>query len=252
MGIVRRNRQRASTRRSVKTRTRGTVSRPIGAFGIYRGTRAMAPLRRAKYKISRALTPFPNAKLVRHKYVDTVSIAASAAATPQMYQFRCNSVFDPDYTGVGHQPMFHDEMAAQYKYYTVLRSRIKLTFSSGSTQDVHYVLWVDDDATVPTDASTCMEQHGSSYSFNRLDRRSSPLSLNARWNGPAWLKTSRTAYLADDTQRIPVGSNPAAAQAKYYNMMIYHPTGTALQALTMKVEMMYYVMWRDPVDHAGS
>jgi len=35
--------------------------------------------------------------------------------------FRMNSIFDPDYTGTGHQPFFRDMWASQYDYYTVIQ-----------------------------------------------------------------------------------------------------------------------------------
>lgn len=43
------------------------------------------------------------------------------------YQFRANSVYDPNLTGVGHQPMGHDQLAALYDKYRVYNAKIVLT-----------------------------------------------------------------------------------------------------------------------------
>lgn len=43
--------------------------------------------------------------------------------------FRMNSLFDPDVTGTGHQPLYFDRYAALYNNYRVLGSRITTTFS---------------------------------------------------------------------------------------------------------------------------
>lgn len=42
--------------------------------------------------------------------------------------FRMNSLFDPDFTGTGHQPMYYDRYAALYSNYRVLGSRLSTTF----------------------------------------------------------------------------------------------------------------------------
>lgn len=41
--------------------------------------------------------------------------------------FRLNSLYDPDYTGTGHQPLGFDQWASVYDKYYVRRARIKVT-----------------------------------------------------------------------------------------------------------------------------
>lgn len=50
--------------------------------------------------------------------------------------FRTNSIFDPDYTGTGHQPLFRDLWASQYDYYTVLSCEYEIHFYNGSTDNL--------------------------------------------------------------------------------------------------------------------
>lgn len=49
------------------------------------------------------------------------------------YTFRANSVYDPDYTGSGHQPMGFDTWASQYNHYVVLGSKITCKFVNATT-----------------------------------------------------------------------------------------------------------------------
>jgi len=46
--------------------------------------------------------------------------------------FRLNSLYDPDFTGTGHQPYGFDQLLALYNYYKVSAVDIKLTFSDPS------------------------------------------------------------------------------------------------------------------------
>ena len=224
---------------------------------MYRSTRGMTALRAAARmyaRPARSLNPFPNNKLVRHKYCDTVTIpAGTGAGVPTIYQFRANSIYDPDYTGVGHQPLFHDEMAAQYKYYTVMSSRIKVTFPGTNAQEANYIIWVDDDSFVPMNVNDAQEQHRSSYSLHRLDRRKSPLILKASFDAARWNKTTRSALLSDDMKKVPKGQNPDGTEVKYYQVYVAPLVGTVtMNAIPVKVELYYTCMWREPVDHTGS
>lgn len=51
-------------------------------------------------------------------YVDTKSLTIGASSVGHV--FRLNDLYDPDLTGIGHQPAFHDEWAQIYQKYRVL------------------------------------------------------------------------------------------------------------------------------------
>lgn len=241
-------------RKSKKRGTPRTTRRRAGAFGMLRGTRNVANLRRVARLYTRHLNPFPNSKMVRHKYVDTVTMSvAGAPGVAQLYQFRANSMYDPDYTGVGHQPMFRDEMAAQYKHYTVLRSNIIVTFPSTDSQERFILIWVDDDVNIPSDQNAVMEQHKSKYAGVRQDRRNTPFTLKASFNAAKWNKTTEKAYIADDMAKTASSGNPDNSLTKWYNIWSAPMLSSTTQnALAFKVEMQFYTLWREPVDHVGS
>lgn len=69
----------------------------------------------------------PPSMMVKLKYVQQISIEPQAAGAPGNYYFRMNSLFDPDYSGVGHQPYGYDQIVnLGYTKYTVLGSKIKV------------------------------------------------------------------------------------------------------------------------------
>lgn len=249
MAVTRRypRRRRSGSRYKIGSRPR-SVRRRAGAFGLYRGTRGMGMLR-AVARSSR-LNPFPNQKIVRHKYVDVCTMPAAGAGATSAYQFRCNSVFDPDYTSVGHQPMFYDEMATQYKWYTVVRSKIKITLPPNDTQVKHFALWVDDDLNVGASPTTTMEQH---KSYTELtSNRNGPFVLKASIDLPRWNKTSYRGLLADDANKIATGNNPGTSMSKYFTFWAATQDASAAAAFKFHVEIFYYVVWREPNDHLPS
>lgn len=95
----------------------------------YRRRRLMLRRRLARRpRVSRFRAPlgsFPARKTVALRYVQTVSLDPSAA-TNAIQVFRANSIFDPDYTGTGHQPMFRDNYATIYNEYKVNHSTITM------------------------------------------------------------------------------------------------------------------------------
>ena len=72
-------------------------------------------------------------RLLQHKvrtalvYCDTKSLSPGTGAASHI--FRLNSINDPDYTGVGHQPAFHDKWATLYGNYKVVRTSWAITFT---------------------------------------------------------------------------------------------------------------------------
>lgn len=65
----------------------------------------------------------PNTIICRFRYSEEISINP-ALASVTAYVFRANSLYDPNYTGVGHQPAPYDQMKLFYKKFKVIGSKI--------------------------------------------------------------------------------------------------------------------------------
>lgn len=76
------------------------------------------------------------------------------------YKFRANSLYDPDFTSTGHQPLYFDQLSALYDHYIVVRSRLKIYFASATNANLVVSLYVDDDSThqVSTDRGAEMRK----------------------------------------------------------------------------------------------
>lgn len=89
------------------------------------GRRYVRPMRRYTPKRMLPLTGLPNSKLVRLRYTENLALNPGAAAMVE-YEWRANSIYDPNYTGTGHQPAGAVELRPWYDHFTVLSSWIKM------------------------------------------------------------------------------------------------------------------------------
>lgn len=126
----------------------------------YRRPRAPAPYkpyRRRRYKKNKPTTKRINIPtgisdklMTKLKYSTQVDLLASTAVG-QVYVFRGNSLYDPDYTATGGQPLSFDQWAQFYNYYKVHGSKIRVTFMSQSSNITHYSInCVFPDLNLPT------------------------------------------------------------------------------------------------------
>jgi len=63
----------------------------------------------------------PNQIICKFRYAEEINIDAT---TISAYVFRANSLYDPNYTGTGHQPAPYDQMKLFYKKFKVIGSKI--------------------------------------------------------------------------------------------------------------------------------
>jgi len=102
-----RNYQRA---RPSKRRA-STASRPAKASRVSRRTRIPRPF------------AWDKSKLVTLKYAGQFSLNPTSGAVSR-YVFVANGMYDPDYSGTGHQPYSFDQIMGLYNHYTVVGSKI--------------------------------------------------------------------------------------------------------------------------------
>lgn len=100
----------------------------------------------------------------RLKYVAYADVNPAAGGIG-VYSFRANGLYDPDYTGTGHQPLGFDQYMALYSHYCVLGSKIKVTFapfSAGTYLEVVGIS-VNNDQSLTGNFTAICEQPGTKY-----------------------------------------------------------------------------------------
>lgn len=100
-------------------------------------------------------------KKVNLRYCDEISINPAVSGIPTRHVFRANSLFDPDFTGTGHQPLGYDQWGVFYNKYTVIGSSITIEAFNSDTAIPVVVGISTFDTSSHTGTNTiggCMEQ----------------------------------------------------------------------------------------------
>lgn len=118
--------------------------------------------------VSKGLYGFPPTLAAKLKYVETLAFSSALGAV-QSNVFRANSLFDPNETGVGHQPMYFDQFAAIYNRYVVRKARMKVTFNvvteTAATSCFTVGVIGQSNSSIDTLPTTNMEDNHSKYAI---------------------------------------------------------------------------------------
>lgn len=200
--------------------------------------RAKAAFRRYATRYSRPSLPlsgFPESKLVKLRYVETIPITESTLSYAN-YLFSCNNIYDPNTTGTGHQPYGHDQWAALYNHYEVLGSKITVIATASLATNLGAIVGIQlsDDQTIAVNTNELMENNKSRYRV--LVSGNGPVRLVQNWSQ----KKNFPGKRGDDNLQALFGQSPT--EQMYYN--IYMGSGSGLVPLTsvcLQVQIDYIV-----------
>lgn len=182
-------------------RRRKTTKRPIRR-------RARRVRRKTINNVARFNRPFARSAFVKLRYVQRITLEPTAGGVADSHFFRCNSLYDPDYTGVGHQPIGFDEYANLYKHYTVYGAKINVKlFSVGAAAapDTQVcVLRLQDDVTVPGNYTDMLENPQCNYRILTDSDNGGRTSLTKTFS----LKRTFPSYKTQTGLGADVSTNP--------------------------------------------
>lgn len=223
------------TRRGGEVLTSGKRRR-IMAVKIVKPRRRLRGQSRAKSGI------VPDRKVVRMRYYFENTLDISSVFKQHVYH--ANGIFDPDVTGVGHQPRGHDQYAVLYNDYVVLGSKITINgFSPGNAEPWMLSVQSEESATATTaDPEAVVELPGGSFSIKsafKETRKSVKLAVNIG----SFLNRKR---LADDSDLVAAfGASPSTPV--FFRIMA-SPIGAGASASVRLIGWIdYRVMLLNPV-----
>ncbi|AXH77475.1 MAG: putative capsid protein [Circoviridae sp.] len=110
--------------------------------------------------------PFPAQGKFKLRFSALPIVTAGASGLPGYYTYRANSIYDPDYSGVGHQPYGHDTLATIYNHYVVDRARITVTPIDNIAGQIYGIATTDDPNSI-ADVDSVREQKGVTFAIGQ-------------------------------------------------------------------------------------
>lgn len=148
----------------------------------------------------------PDRIKVKLPYHTVINYASAVGVQDQV--FNLNSIYDPDRTGVGHQPLGFDQWAAFYNRYRVYGVKVRWTITNRSEVPVNVALIGNNDPTMVLGNDNLFEQSHMNKvqigSKNGIDTK-----VITKYFTPARL-TGRplVSYVSDDRYQATMINNP--------------------------------------------
>lgn len=178
---------------------------PIGK--IYRVRKRRST--RRKFRIPRSLrSPMPKMLKTKLIYSET-SYVDAGIATPGVYVFSANGLYDPNITAAGHQPRGFDQIMQLYDHYVVIGA--KLTVHCGPQPSVDSYarmcgIALFDNATAKTNVTDYYEAGTKSKLKQCLAENPLPVTVSLKCNPNKYL--GRSKPMADPDLKGSDSSNP--------------------------------------------
>jgi len=183
---------------------------------------------------------FSDKMFVKLKYVEELNLT-DIVGTNIYYSFRGNSLWDPNLTGSGHQPLFFDQYAAIYQRYKVFASKITVLVTNPTSSPCNMVLQSGTDNYLGSSYSQILEQPGAKVTrtippTNQMTSKMTNFSTTRRACGLSRKEVSEENYSA------LVTGNPN--EIWYHNLFFQNAYAIAINVY-ITVQITYYAQFYD-------
>lgn len=194
--------------------------------------------RQAITNVNRSLQPIPSRYICKMKYADSV-----LTDTDGQHVMNLNSLYDPDRTGVGHQPYGFDTLSSLYNRYRVISCgwRATVCLSSTAPSIVVGCLPSNDSSILWSNMGALLENPRAKYITQNPG--STALVLRGKSYMPALMGRTKAQYMADDNYQAIVNSNPNELALLY--LQSFSNVGEPLGSIRINIVLEYTVEWFD-------
>lgn len=171
-------------------------------------------------------------------YSDTYTINPGALGATATQSFRCQSLHDPDLTGVGHQAMGYDQLYGFYERYQVWKLDFEIEFVSNDGSNIQGVGYRFSGVQT-TDTNPIVNLENGLGEFSLLDVKGG--SSRKSFKGTVTLcdihGVSYKEYMSNDEYGAEFGSNPAKSS---YLHVWADGNGTDTAGVIARVRLTYH------------
>lgn len=152
--------------------------------------------------VNRALTPFAQRYITKMKYSQAFTLSVGNNWTQIM---NLNSVFDPDRSGIGHQPYGYDQLTPIYNRYRVISCSYVISCYSGGVP-IRYGCLPCNETPPINNMSELVENPRSRWAVQFP--AGSTTMIKGSVYIPSLVGRTKAQYMADDRYQAQVGQNP--------------------------------------------
>lgn len=204
--------------------------------------------RSRRTRIPTSFNPIPDRLHVRLRYNDNYIFSTTTSA--QVQAFRGNSIYDPDLTGAGHQPLYRDQYDTLYLRYFVIGSSISCTVVCPyGDQAMQFVLYPQvSDATTGAVTRQDAEKPRARSVIVAGGSQTKTIRMRASSSGMFGQRLSMNKI--DDVYSSLMSGNPA--RIWYWILSAQNPDSVTASACVISVNITYDVILFDRIRQAQS
>lgn len=196
-------RKTAATKKKNAPKKRMVAKKPM-SFTSVNPILAKFPL-----QVSGRAGPNGNALWTTMVFTQRNNMATGALGAPGIQLYRLNSLFDPDATGVGQQPMFYDQLSPIYQRYCVYQVEYKIVVCNQSTSlDAIVGIQANADATTSTDVDRYIMNGNCEWNIVERNNGAAIRTFQGTVDLPSMASMTKEQYMADDQYQGIVSGNP--------------------------------------------
>lgn len=232
-----------------KTYTKGYLGRKGFPKGRNYSKKRWGSMRKRTYPTSKVM-PYlmPDRIYVKMGYIEELT-GQYTAGVPYRYTFRGNSLYDPDSTGAGHQPMSFDQWSALYSNYTVHGSKIEMEVLPLSSALIAGVLeWL---VYPGTTAPVIGDGEFSRYKEQKYTKAGFTNHYKGKYTTRNYISTAKmfgrspVAIKSDVSFSAAINANPT--NVWYWNTAVRVCDGATTGDFRIIFKVVYYAeMWNSP------
>lgn len=206
---------------------------------------------RTTVNVNRSLQPFAQRYICKMKYAEVRTVTGPIGGGLAQYNWNLNSVFDPNLTGIGHQPYGYDQLVDLYNRYRVYRVDYVISALNTDAASQNYsvigALPSNEPFTAAGGVSELMENPRCKYITQAPN--AALKVLRGSISLPSLVGRTKAQYMADDRYQAVATTSPA--EQAVLNVMggtisgTSGSGGTATNTMQLSISLVYHVEWFD-------
>lgn len=186
--------------------------------------------------------PVPDRIFSRFTYCDnyTISLQNPGGAGMQSQSW-WTSMYDPDYTGLGHQPLWYDQVAPMWSKYRVYGIKYVLEAMNTNTNQLAtmVVQHSSDIAELPGtgNAFSTLRERNNSRTYTLTSSQGRPIKVKGYMSTYRPFGMTKTDFIGDEDFEAAIANTPA----KTAYLHTYFVTFNSTAIINLQVRLVYYV-----------